>query len=186
MPRTMSSVTTTGARPPATSTAPITRSASARLRSIAPRFDASVMIRPRWIWSTHRSRSRFLSTSTTSASMPAAIHAAFQPTLPAPSTTTLRRAHAGRAAHQHAAPPVVALEEVGAHLRGEPAGHLAHRRQQRQRPVVELDGLVGERGRLRRDQRRGDLRVGGEVEVGEQREVGAQERRTRRPGAPSP
>ena len=85
---TIASSTTTGARPPATSTAPISRSASATLRSIAPRFDASVMIRPRWIWSTQRNRSRFLSTRTTSASIPAAIHAAFQPTLPAPRTTT--------------------------------------------------------------------------------------------------
>ena len=45
----------------------------------------------------------------------------------------LGRPHAGRAAHQHAAPAVVALEEVGALLRRQPAGDLAHRRQQRQR-----------------------------------------------------
>ena len=57
------------------------------------------MIRPWWIWSTQRSRSRFLSRSTTSASMPAAIHAAFQPTLPAPSTTT-------RAGRTPGAPPI--------------------------------------------------------------------------------
>ena len=90
----------------------------------------------------------------------------------------LGRAHAGRAAHQHAPAAVVALEEVGAHLRGEPAGDLAHRRQQRQRAVGELHGLVGERGRAGGEQRLGDLGVGGEVEVGEQREVGAQEART--------
>ena len=52
MARTMSSVTTTGARPPATSTAPITRSASATTRSTVPRLDASVVMRPIWIWST--------------------------------------------------------------------------------------------------------------------------------------
>ncbi len=97
--RTMSSLTTTGARPPATSTAPITRSASTTVRSTAPRFEASVMIRPLLIWSTQRSRSRFLSSRSTSASMPAAIQAAFQPTLPAPSTTT-------RAGRTPGAPPI--------------------------------------------------------------------------------
>ena len=56
------------------------------------------MIRPWWIWSTHRRRSRSLSSRSTSASMPAAIHAAFQPTLPAPMTTT-------RAGRTPGAPP---------------------------------------------------------------------------------
>ena len=97
--RTICSLTTTGARPPGTSTAPMTRSASATLRSMAPRLEASVMIRPLWIWSTQRSRSRFLSISTTSASMPAAIQAAFHPTLPAPITTT-------RAGRTPGAPPI--------------------------------------------------------------------------------
>ena len=69
--------------------------------------------------------------------MPAAIHAAFQPTLPAPSTTTLAGAHAGGAAEQHAPPAVLPLEVVGADLGGHAAGHLAHRREQRQRAVVE-------------------------------------------------
>ena len=127
------------------------------------------MIRPLWIWSTQRRRSRFLSTSTTSASMPAAIHAAFHPTLPAPKHDDLGRAHAGRAAHQHAAAALVALEEVGALLRRQPAGDLAHRGQQRQRTRVELHRLVGERRRAGGDQRLGDVGVGGEVEVGEQR-----------------
>ena len=49
---TRSSLTTTGARPPATSTAPMTRSASITVRSIDPWFDASVEMRPLWIWST--------------------------------------------------------------------------------------------------------------------------------------
>ena len=116
-----------------------------------------------------------MSISTTSASMPAAIHAAFHPTLPAPSTTTLGRPHARRPTHQHTAPAVVALEEVGAHLRRQPPGDLAHRRQQRQRAVVELHGLVGDRRRAGRDQRPGDVRVGGEVEVREQRQIRTQE-----------
>src|SRR5437660_760695 len=88
MVRTMSSVTMVGARPPGTRTAPMTRSASATARSTAPRLDARVMIRPLWIWSTKRSRSRLRSSRRTSACMPWAIHAAFQPTLPAPSTRT--------------------------------------------------------------------------------------------------
>ena len=94
----MARVTTTGARPPGTSTAPMTRSASPTARSTASRLLARVMIRPRWIWSTQRSRSRLRSSSSTSASMPWAIHAAFQPTLPAPSTTT-------RAGRTPGAPP---------------------------------------------------------------------------------
>ena len=77
-----------GARAPATSTAPISRSASASTRSIAPRFDASVVVRPMQICSMYRKRSRFLSRMITSACMPAAIHAALYPTLPAPITTT--------------------------------------------------------------------------------------------------
>ena len=62
----------------------------------------------------------------------------------------LRRAHARRAAQQHAAPAVVALEEVGADLGGQPAGDLAHRRQQRQGAVGQLHGLVGDRRACRR------------------------------------
>ena len=85
------------------------------------------------------------------------------------------RPHARRAAHQHAASAVVTLEEVGAHLRRQPSGDLAHRRQQRQRAVVELHRLVGDRRRAGRDQRPGDVGVGGEVEVREQRQVRPEE-----------
>ena len=173
--RTMSSLTTTGARPPATSTAPINRSQSMTLRSIAPRLEASVMIRPRWIWSTQRRRSRFLSMSTTSASMPAAIHAAFQPTLPAPITTTFAGRTPGAPPISTPAAALVPLEEVGALLRRQPPGDLAHRCQQRagrrrraarsRRPARRAGG----------DERLGDLGIGGEVQVGEQRQVVAEE-----------
>ena len=98
MAATMSAVTSIGARPPGTRTAPTTMSASATDRSTAPRLEARVRMRPRWIWSTQRSRSRLRSRMATSASMPAAIQAAFQPTLPAPSTTT-------RAGRTPGAPP---------------------------------------------------------------------------------
>ena len=133
MPSIMSSVITVGARPPGTSTAPITRSASATVRSTAPRLEASVMMRPLWIWSTQRSRSRFLSSRTTSASMPAAIHAAFQPDVAGAEHDDPRRPHPGRAAEQHAASAVLLLEEVGADLGGQAPRDLAHRREQRQR-----------------------------------------------------
>ena len=63
--------------------------------------------------------------------MPWAIHAAFQPTLPGAEHDDARGAHAGRAAEQHAAAAVLALEEVGADLRSHAPGHLAHRREQR-------------------------------------------------------
>ena len=49
MARTMSSVTSFGARAPGTSTAPITRSASGTSCSIASTLLITVWIRPRWI-----------------------------------------------------------------------------------------------------------------------------------------
>ena len=85
------------------------------------------------------------------------------------------RSHAGRASHQHSAATVVPFEEVGALLRRQPAGHLAHRGQQRQRPVGELHRLVRQGCRAGGDQRLGDVGIGGQVEVGEQHEVLAQE-----------
>ena len=133
------------------------------------------MMRPLWIWSTNRSRSRFLSSRSTSASMPWAIHAAFQPTLPAPSTTTRAGRTPGAPAEQHTATAVVALEVVGADLGRHAPGHLAHRRQQRQRAVLELHGLVGQRRGAGGEQGLGHLGVGGQVQVGEQHQVGPEE-----------
>ena len=83
----------------------------------------------------------------------------------------LGRAHAGRSPHQHAAPSLVALEEVGTLLGCEPPGDLAHRGQQWQRAGVELHRLVGEGGGPGREQRLGDVGIGGEMQVREQREV---------------
>jgi hypothetical protein len=57
---------------------------------------------------------------------------------------------------------------VSADLRGEPPGDLGHRRQQRQRPVGQLDRLVRDAGDLAVDQRIGAFLGGGEVQVGEQ------------------
>ena len=65
----------------------------------------------------------------------------------------LARAHAGDAGEQHAAAAVGRLQAPGADLDREPAGDLAHRREQRQRAVVELDRLVGDRAHAAREQR---------------------------------
>ena len=98
------------------------------------------------------------------------------PDVARPQHDDLRRAHARRPAHQHAAAAVVPLQEVGALLRRQPPGDLAHRGQQRQGPGLQLHRLVGQRRGAGGDERLGDVGVGGEVEVGEQREVVAQER----------
>ena len=87
----------------------------------------------------------FLSRTMTSASMPWAIQAAFIPAIPGPDHDDLRRAHAGDAAEEHAAAPVLPLEERGADLGRHPTRDLAHRREQRKRSIGELDGLVRDR-----------------------------------------
>ena len=86
-----------------------------------------------------------------------------------------RRAHAGGTAHQHPAAAVVALQELGPHLRGQPSGDLGHGGQERQRAVGLLHRLVGDARRPGAEQRLGHVRVGREVEVGEQREVGPEQ-----------
>ena len=85
----------------------MTRSASLTAHSTAPLFDATVMMRPRWIWSTQRNRSTLRSRRMTSASMPWAIHAAFQPTLPAPRITTRAGLTPGTPPSRTPRPPLV-------------------------------------------------------------------------------
>ena len=137
---------TIGARPPATSTAPITRSASAMQRSTVPRFDASVVMRPLWIWSTKRSRSRFLSSRLTSASMPAAIHAEFHPTFPAPMTTTRAGCTPGAPPSSTPRPPCGASRKrAPACTARRPATSLIGR-EEREGAVGAHDGLVGDAG----------------------------------------
>ena len=68
----------------------------------------------------------------------------------------------------------------------EAAGDLAHRREQRQRAVVGLDGLVGDGGDAAVDERARERLVGGEVEVREEDEPLAQPRVLRLRSAPSP
>ena len=62
------------------------------------------------------------------------------------------RRRAGRAATA-----VGPLQRGRTDLRAHPAGDLGHRGQQRQRPVGQLDGLVGDRRGARRQQRVGAL-----------------------------
>ena len=83
-----------------------------------------------------------------------------------------RRTHAGGPAEQHAPTAVVAFEEVGADLHAHAAGDLAHGGEEGQRAVGQLHGLVGDGRDAAVDERLGHRRVGGEVEVGEQHQTG--------------
>ena len=80
----------------------------------------------------------------------------------------------GHSAEQEAAAAERLLEEVGAGLRSEPAGDLAHRCEQRQRSVARLDGLVRDRGDPALDERVRQPLVRREVQVGEEDEPVAQ------------
>ena len=77
---------------------------------------------------------------------------------------------ARHAAEQQAAAAERLLEEVRAGLGGEPAGDLAHRREQRQRPVARLDRLVRDRRDPALDERVRQPVVRGEVQVREEDE----------------
>jgi hypothetical protein len=81
----------------------------------------------------------------------------------------LGRRHARDAAEQHAAAAVELLEVLRAFLDRHPARHFRHRDEEREVPVRELDRLVRDAGRARVHVRLGELLVGGEVEVGEDR-----------------
>ena len=69
----------------------------------------------------------------------------------------------------------MAFEIVRTDLGRQATCHFAHRRQQWQRATGELHGLVGEGGAARRDECLGHLGVGGEMQICEQGEVGAEE-----------
>ena len=88
------------------------------------------------------------------------------------------------AAEQQTAPAERLLEEVRAGLRREAAGDLAHRREQRQPPVVGLDRLVGDGRDAALDERARQRLVGGDVQVREEDEPFAQPRRTPARSAP--
>ena len=110
----------------------------------------------------------FLSSSSTSACMPSAIAAAFMPETPAPMTTTLAAYTPGTPPISTPRPPPERIRWYDADLRGQPAGHLGHRRQQRQRPVGQLHRLVRDAGDPAVQQRVGALPGRGQVQVGEE------------------
>ena len=164
-----SRVTTCGARPPWTSTAPITRSASGSISSIASVEEYTVEARPPNATSSSRSRSIERSNTNTSACMPIAMKAAFIPTTPPPITSTVAAATPGTPPSRMPAPAERLLQHEGAGLRGDLAGHLAHRRQQRQPPLVVLDRLIGDARRARLLQPARQLGLGRQMQVGEER-----------------
>ena len=151
----------------------------------ARRRDASGCVRAR---SGRRSAAarRSCRRSSTSASMPAAIQAAFVPGHAGAEDQDARRRDAGRAAHQHAAPAVRPLEVGRADVRRHAAGDLAHRRQQRQPSVGCLHGLVRDRGDLALGQEAREGLVGGQVQVREQELPGAEALVLLAAAAPSP
>ncbi len=93
---------------------------------------------------------------------------ACEPTTPPPRIDDLRGIHAGHAAQQHAEPAVRLLEVVRAGLHGHPARDLRHRRQQRQSPRGRRHGLVGDADGAARDEILRLVRIGREMQVGEQ------------------
>ncbi len=82
--------------------------------------------------------------------------------------------HAADAAHEHPAPALGPHHRVRTDLRGEAAGDLGHRVEQRQQPGRQLHRLVGDGGDALRDELLGEGLVGGEVEVGEEEQALAQ------------
>ena len=90
--------------------------------------------------------------------------------------------HAGYTAEQHPAAALVALQVVGADLHREPPRDLAHRHQERQRAVLELDRLVADRDDPAREDAAGQRRLGREVQEVEQGLARAHRRDLRRRG----
>ena len=93
-----------------------------------------------------------------------------------------RRAGARDAGEEDAAAAEVAHQVVRADLHRQAAGDLAHRGQQRQLTAVVRDGLVGDGGRARVEQRLRALRRRCEMQVGEQDLVRAHEPELRADG----
>ena len=98
-------MTTCGARPPWTSTAPITRSASGSISSIASVEEYTVEARPPNATSSSRRRSIERSNTNTSACIPIAMNAAFMPTTPPPITSTVAAATPGTPPSRMPRPP---------------------------------------------------------------------------------
>ena len=141
----ISRVTSFGATAPGISTAPITRSASSTDAATCRLELISSVTRPERISSRWRMRSIERSRIVTCAPSPSAMIGGVVADDPAADDHDAAGATPGHAAEQQPAPAERLLEEVRARLRGEPAGDLRHRREQRQR-APDLDRLVGDRG----------------------------------------
>ena len=76
--------------------------------------------------------------------------------------------HPGYAPEQHAAAAVLLLQATGADMRRHAARNLRHRGQQRQGALRARHRLIGDRDDARGDQIRGLLRVGGQMQIGEE------------------
>ena len=76
--------------------------------------------------------------------------------------------HARHAAEQHAAPALRLLQRMRPDLRREATGDLGHRRQQRQAAIGAGHRLIGDAGRARGHEIARLLKIGREMQVGEQ------------------
>ncbi len=94
------------------------------------------------------------------------MYVALMPTTPGAEHHDVGRQHAGNAAHEHAAPAERLLQVLSAHDGCHAPGDLGHRRQERERAIGELDGLVRDANGLRAHQPHGLLVVRGEMQVG--------------------
>ena len=106
--------------------------------------------------------------------MPIAMRAALVPETPPPMITTFAGARpARRRAECRAA--LLLLQAMGADLHRHAPGDLAHRRQERQTAALVGDGLVSDRDRARAQQPPSQLSIGGEMQIGKQDLVLAQQ-----------
>ena len=114
------------------------------------------------------------SSTETRARMPQAMRAAFEPTTPPPMMATRAPGTPGTPESRMPAPPASRLQAAGADLHRHAARDLAHRREQRQAAMRVGDGLVGDGGAAALHQAARLVRVGGEVQVGEEDLAGAE------------
>ena len=91
-----------------------------------------------------------------------------EPDHPRPKHHHVGRRHPRNAAQQHPAAAVRLLQVEGADVGRHAAGHLRHGRQQRQPPGHVVDGLVSDGGHPAPEQPPGLLRIGRQVQVGEE------------------
>ncbi len=93
----------------------------------------------------------------------------------APEDEHLGRLDAGHAADELALAALGLLEIIGAAHRRHASGHLAHRDEERQTAVGSLHGLIGQADGTALDHGLGQLTVGGEMEIGEEKLAGPHE-----------